>query len=276
VSPGYFRAMGIPLLKGREFNGGDNATGTEVAILSAGVAQSLWPNGDAIGRQVKIAGFEKAKNVIGVVGDVHQLGIAHPGENSDPTSEVYVPFAQAPMGVLCFAVRTAGDPLSVAKAVRGEIAAVDPQQPISFLESLDQLAAESVALPRASVALLAVFAGMALVLAAMGIYGVLSYSAAQRTREIGVRMALGAGRADVLRLVIGEGVRLTAIGVGIGVGGAILFAQVVGSLLYGVRAVDPVIFVGAPLVLAGVAMVACYLPARRAARVEPVVALRYE
>jgi putative ABC transport system permease protein len=276
VSPDYFRALGIPLLKGREFTEGDNKSGSEVAILSASLVQNLWPNDDPMGRQVRIGGFDKAKEVIGVVGDVHQLGIARPGENSDPTSEVYVPFAQAPTPLLGFAVRTAGNPLGVVKQVQREIWAVDKEQPISFVESMDQLASESIALPRASVLVLAVFAGMALVLAAMGIYGVLSYSAVQRTQEIGIRIALGAVRSDVLRLVIGEGVRLTALGVTVGVGGAAGYARVLGSLLYGVKPGDPAIFVAGPILLAAVALVACYIPARRATQIDPMVALRYE
>jgi putative ABC transport system permease protein len=276
VSLDYFRALGIPLRKGREFNDGDNPSSPEVAILSAGLAQSLWPNVDPIGRHVRIEGFDKPKEVVGVVGDIHQLGIAHPGENSDPTSEVYVPFAQKQSFLLCFVVRTASNPFSIARQVQREISAVDKDQPISFLETMDQLASESVALPRASMLVLAVFAGMALVLAAMGIYGVLSYSAAQRTQEIGVRIALGAGRGDVLRLLIGEGIRLTAIGLTIGLAGALAFARVLESLLYGMNSADLTIFVAVPLLLASVALVACYIPARRATRIDPMVALRYE
>jgi putative ABC transport system permease protein len=276
VSPAYFRAMRIELVKGREFTDTDNKTGADVAILSSGLARTLWPNDDPIGRQVMVEGFGKPKEVIGVVGDVHQLGIAHPGENFDPTSEVYVPYAQAAAPIICFVVRTAGDPLDAVNQVRQEISTVDKQQPISFVESMDQLASESVALPRADMVLLAVFAGMALVLAAIGIYGVLSYSANQRTKEIGVRITLGARRKDVLRLVIGEGVRLTAVALVVGIVSAAGFARVLGSLLYGVKPVDPEIFLGVPIALACVALVACYLPARRAARLNPVTALRCE
>jgi len=276
VSPDYFRALSIELAQGREFTDADTKSGADVAILSASLARSLWPNENPIGRQVVVEGFEKPKEVIGVVGDVHQLGIAHQEEGSDPISEVYVPYAQAPAPVLGFAVRTAGDPLDIAKEVRREIAVVDKEQAISFVESMDQLASESVALPRASMVLLAVFAGMALVLASMGIYGVLSYSTGQRTQEIGVRVTLGATRGDVLQLVIGEGVRLTAVALIIGIVLAAGFAQVLRSLLYGVKPVDPWIFVAAPTVLACVALVACYVPARRATRVNPVAALRYE
>jgi putative ABC transport system permease protein len=276
VSPDYFELLRIPLLKGREFTNGDNASSGEVAILSAGLARSLWPDDDPIGRRVVIDGFEKPREVIGVVGDVHQLGIAHPGENSDPTSEVYVPFAQAPGPLLGFVVRTEGDPLSIANAVQREIFAVDEEQPVSFVESMDQLASETVALQRASTILLAVFAAMALALAAMGIYGVLSYSASQKTQEIGIRIALGAVRADVLRIVMVEGVRLTVLGMTIGVAGALGFARLLSSLLYEVGPTDGTIFLPVPILLACVALAACYVPARRAARVDPMVALRCE
>jgi predicted permease len=276
VSPNYFKALHIALVKGREFTDADNKTGAEVAILSASLARRLWPNDDPIGRQVMVEGFDKPKEVIGVVGDVHQLGIAHTGEGSDPTSEVYVPYAQAPAPILGFVVRTVGEPLDIVNEVRREISAVDREQPISFAASMDQLASESVALPRASMVLLAVFAGMALVLAAMGIYGVLSYSASQRTQEIGVRITLGATRGDVLRLVIGEGVHVTAAALIIGIVSGAGFAQVLGSLLYGVKPVDPAIFAAVPIAVACVALVACYIPARRATRVNPVTALRYE
>ena len=276
VSPDYFRALSIELVKGRGFTDTDTKTGADVAILSAGLSRNLWPNDDPIGRQVTVEGFGKPKEVIGVVGDVHQLGISHPGESFDPTSEVYVPYAQAAAPMICFVVRTAGEPLDVVKEVRQGISLVDREQPISFVESMDQLASESVALPRASMVLLAVFAGMALVLAAMGIYGVLSHSAGQRTQEIGVRITLGATRGDVLRLVIGEGVRLTVVALIVGIVWAAGFAQVLGSLLYGVKPADPAIFVGVPIALACVALVASYIPARRATRVNPITALRHE
>ena len=276
VSPGYFRALRIPLLKGREFAERDTSSSPGVAILSAGLAKTLWLNEDPIGKQVLVQGSDKPKEVIGVVGDVHQLGIANPGENSDPTSEVYLPYGQVPAPVLGFVVRSAANPLDLVNAVRHEILQVDKEQPISFVESMDQLASESIALPRASMILLAVFAGMALVLTAIGVYGVLSYSAGQRTQEIGVRIALGAERRDVLRLVIAEGIRLTIVGVMIGIVGAISFARLLGSLLYGVKSNDPAILVAVPILLASVALAASYIPARRASKVDPMVALRYE
>jgi predicted permease len=277
VSTDYFRAASIPLLKGREFGNQDDASNANVAILSVGLARALWPNDDPIGKQVTIQGFDKTRQVVGVVGDVRQLGMVHQmGVNSEVMSEVYVPFAQVPTQLLGFAIRTVGDPLSVAKAVQRAVWEVDKGQPMSFVETMDQLATETTVLQRASMILLGVFAGIALILASIGIYGVISYSASQRTHEIGIRIALGASSGDVLRLVIGEGVRLTVVGVAIGIAGAFGLTRFLASLLYGVSSADPATFVTVPLVLTAVAVAACYIPARRAMRVDPMVALRYE
>jgi putative ABC transport system permease protein len=277
VSTDYFRAASIPLLKGREFGNQDDASNANVAILSVGLARALWPNDDPIGKQVTIQGFDKTRQVVGVVGDVRQLGMVHQmGVNSEVMSEVYVPFAQVPTQLLGFAIRTVGDPLSVAKAVQRAVWEVDKEQPMSFVETMDQLATETTVLQRASMILLGVFAGIALILASIGIYGVISYSASQRTHEIGIRIALGASSGDVLRLVIGEGVRLTVVGVAIGIAGAFGLTRFLASLLYGVSSADPATFVTVPLVLTAVAVAACYIPARRAMRVDPMVALRYE
>ena len=278
VSPNYFRAMNIPLLKGRYFTPQDNASNADAAILSASLARRLWPNDDPLGRQINVDGFSKPRQVVGVVGDVYQLGVGvQPnGGHSDVKSEIYVPYDQRPSHLLCLAIRTAADPLGIARAVQSKIWSVDKQQAVSFVETMDQLASETVVLQRASMILLGVFAGLALVLASIGIYGVISYSASRRTHEIGIRIALGAGAGDVLRLVVGEGLALTLTGVAIGMAGAFGLTRFLSSLLYGVRASDPATFVAVPVVLICVALTACYIPARRATRVDPMVALRYE
>ncbi len=278
VSPDYFRAASVPLLKGRTFTDRDNASNRNVAILSATLARELWPNEDPIGKDVSIEGFKDTWQVVGVVGDIYQLGIGvrQAGVTSEVTSEVYVPLAQEPSPLLCFAIRTAGDPLGIAKAAQQAVWAVDKDQAISFVESMDQLASETTVLQRANMILLAVFSGLALLLASIGIYGVISYSASQRTHEIGIRIALGARSSDVLRLVIGEGLLLAVVGVAIGIAGAFGLTRFLASMLYGVSSVDPATFVAVPIVLVAVALAACYIPARRAMRVDPMVALRYE
>jgi putative ABC transport system permease protein len=277
ASSGYFSAMRIPLIEGRYFTAEDNDSSAHVAILSASLARQLWPKEDPIGRDVTIEGFKGTQRVVGVVGDVYQLGLGvHESDASDVKTEVYIPFDQSPTPLLCLAVRTAADPLSVAKAAQTQIWAVDKEQAISFVESMGQLASETMVLQRASTILLGIFAALALVLAAIGIYGVISYSVSQRTHEIGIRRAVGANSADVLRLVIAEGLKLTLTGVLIGLAGALALTRFLSSLLFGVRAADPAILVATPAVLICVALLACYIPARRAMRVDPMVALRYE
>ncbi len=278
VSPDYFRAMNIPLLKGRYFSVHDNASSREVVILSAELARQLWPDEDAIGKEVNVEGLDKPHQVIGIVGNIYQLGIGvqQTGVHTPVTPEVYVPNDQTPSALLCFAIRTAGDPLNIAKAAQSAIWDVDKAQAVSFVETMDQLASETVLLQRASMILFAVFAGLALLLASIGIYGVISYSAGRRTHEIGIRLALGAGARDVLRLIMGEGFSLTLVGVGIGLAGAFGLTRFLSSMLYGVRSSDPATFLAVPLVVASVALFASYIPARRAMRVDPMIALRHE
>jgi putative ABC transport system permease protein len=192
------------------------------------------------------------------------------------TSEIYLPFSQVPEPIICFAIRTVGDPYSVAKEAQRAIWAMDKDQAVGFVMSMSQLASESLAPQRVLMFILVAFGGMAPIMAAVGLYGVIANSAAQRTHEIGVRMALGARSGDVLKLVLGQGLGLVAFGIAIGLGGAFGLMRFVSSLLYGVRATDPVTLAVAALVLAGVAVLASYIPARRAMRVDPMVALRYE
>jgi len=271
VTPDYFRAMGIPLLEGRFFGERDNQDAPGVAIISKSLARKIAPNADLLGKRTNVDGVKGAVEIVGVVGDVHHLGIT-----LEMTSEIYLPFAQAPPPILCFAIRTEEDPYGVAKAAERAIWNVDKNQAIAFVMSMSQLAAESLAPQRVMMLMLGAFGGMALLMAAIGLYGVIANSVAQRTHEIGVRMSLGARPGDVLKLVLGQGLGLVLIGVGIGLGGAFVLMRFVSSLLYGIRPTDPVTMGGAALVLAAVALLASYVPARRAMRVDPMVALRYE
>ena len=271
VTPDYFRSLGIPLIKGRFFADQDSRGSGQVAIISKSLARQLAPNEDPVGKRINVEGLKGSVEVVGVVGDVHQLGMT-----SEVTGEIYLAFSQFPAPILCFAIRTAGDPASLAKAAQREIWAVDKDQAVGYVMSMGQLASESLAPQRVVALLLGVFAAMALILAAVGIYGVIAYSASQRTHEIGVRIALGAGSADVLRLVVGQGVGLVVAGVAIGLAGSFGLMRFLSSLLYGVRPFDPLTFAIVCALLSGVALLASYIPARRATKVDPMAALRYE
>jgi len=271
ATPGYFQALSIPLLRGRLFTDQD-AQGTHaVAIISKSLAAQLAPNADPVGRQIDVAGLEGAAEVVGVVGDVHQLGIT-----SEIISEIYLPFSQLPGPLICFAIRTASDPANLAKAAQRAIWAVDKDQSIGYVMPMGELASESLAPQRVVTLLLGGFAVMALALAAVGIYTVIAYAAAQRTHEIGIRMALGARATHILSLVVGEGLGLALAGAAIGLAGSFGLMRFLSSLLYGVRPSDPLVFVAVSAVLAGVALLAGFIPARRAMKVDPMVALRYE
>ena len=271
VTPDYFRAMDIPLLKGRFFTDQDNPGASPVAIISKSLARRLVPEEDPLGKRINVEGVKSPVEIVGVVGDVHQLGLT-----TETTSEVYLPFSQVTIWLMCFAIRTTSDPMSLAKVAQREIWAVDKDQAVGYIMPMSQLASESLAPQRVLMLLLAAFAGMALALAAVGIYGVISYSSTQRTQEIGIRIALGAGSADVVRLVVGQGVVLVLAGVGIGLAGSFGLMRFLSSLLYGVHPSDPVTFIIVSVALAGVALLASYIPARRATKVDPMVALRYE
>ena len=271
VSPVYFRAMRISLLEGRSFTPQDDGGNAPVAILSAKLARKLWPKEDAIGKFVNVQGLKEPRQVAGMVDEIHNFGLA-----GEQRPEIYVPFAQVPSALLCVATRTVREPASLAAAAQHAVWSVDKEQAISFVMSMEQLASETIAPQHASVILIGIFAGMALLLAAIGIYGVISYAARQRTQEIGIRMALGAEPRAVLRLVMGEGLRLTVLGLGIGLTGALVLTRFLSSILYGVRPSDPMTFVMVALILATLALLASFMPARRATRVDPMAALRHE
>jgi putative ABC transport system permease protein len=271
ATPDYFRAMDIPLLKGRFFTEHDNQGAPNMAIVSKNLARRLAPNQDPVGKRLDVDGVKGPVEVVGVVGDLHQLGLT-----SERTPEIYLPFSQTPAPIICFVIRTASDPTNLARAAERAIWSVNKDQAVGYVMPMSQLAAESLAPQRVVMLLLAGFAGMALALAAVGIYGVISYSSTQRTHEIGIRIALGARSGDVLRLVLGQGLSLVLMGVAIGLVGAFGLMRFVSSLLYGVRPSDPLTFVSVAVALAGVALLASYVPARRATKVDPMVALRYE
>ncbi|MGH9729121.1 MAG: ABC transporter permease, partial [Candidatus Acidiferrales bacterium] len=274
VSPGYFRVMRIPLLRGRFFSRQDSPSHPNVAIISETLARRYFPNQDPIGRQMRF-GFPPnsnvAREIVGIVGDVRDSALSR-----KPGPMMYVPFAQAPLWGGEVVVRSSLSASSVAAAVRQATHAIDKDLPVTDIESLPDALGQSISQERFRTLLLGSFSAIALVLAAIGIFGVISYSASQRTHEIGIRMALGAQPRDVLRLILGQGAKLALFGLSVGVVAAFLLTRLMASLLYGVSATDPVTFGAVAIVLLAVALLACYIPARRAMKVDPLVALRYE
>ena len=277
VSPNYFRAMGIPLQRGRFFDSRDVADAPPVILINRRLAEHFWPNEDPTGKRLKIGPADSPNAwaaVVGVVGDVQQEAL-----NREQKFELYVPYAQERRGFVAprdLVVRTAGDPQAVAGAVREAVWSVDKDQPVSNIKTMEQVVGTAVSRERFQTLLLALFATLALVLACVGLYGVISYAVVQRTHEIGVRIALGAKPADVLRLVINQGMALTLIGLVLGVAVSFAVTRVMSEMLFGVTATDPLTFAGVPVVLGVIAFLACYIPARRATKVDPLVALRYE
>jgi putative ABC transport system permease protein len=276
VSPGYFRAMGIPLLRGRSFNEQDAPSAPQTALINETMARRFWPGEDPVGRRIKFAGMEPQPQwmtVVGIVGDVLDSTLT-----GRPEPQVFAPFMQHLNGRLSdpnLVVRGVGDPKLLVPAIRDSIRAIDKNVPVEF-STMDALLADSVSQQRFQMRLLALFAALALALAAVGIYGVVSYSVSRRTHEIGIRVALGAERADVLRLVLGEGARLAVIGIAIGISGAVSLNRVLASQLYGIGAMDLGTYAAVSVVLLLVAFAAAYIPARRATSVDPLIALRYE
>jgi putative ABC transport system permease protein len=277
VSPDYFKAMGIQLMRGRAFTAQDGASAPRVAIINETMARKHFQDEDPIGKRISVTNSQEPiyREVVGVVADVKQHGLSRP-----TPSQFYEPFAQQPLPFFTLIVRGSNDPSSLAAAVRAEVLKLDKEQPIARVRPLETIVSDSIARQRFSMLLLAIFAAVALVLAAVGLYGVVSYSVAQRTHEIGIRMALGASSSDVLRMVIGQGMRLAGAGMLFGLVGAFVVTRalkgMLSDLLFGVSVSDPVTFTAIPLVLLSVALAATYIPARRATRVDPMVALRHE
>jgi predicted permease len=281
VSPGYFETMGIRLIRGRAFTDQDRVGSQPVAVIDENLARQYWPNQDPVGQSIRNSQSSPWKTIVGVVGPVRHSQVA--GDESSSEGVIgaakgvyYYPLYQVGSSTAFLIARTRSDAAALGATIREAVHTVDPGQPVSDLKTMDQRVALSLGPRRSAVMLLTVFAVMALSLAAVGLFGLVRYNVAQRTQEIGVRMALGASGSDVLRMVLGEGLRLALAGVGGGLLAAFALTRVMAGLLYGVSATDPVTFAGTAVLLTLVALFASWLPARRATRVDPLVALRYE
>ncbi len=272
ISPNYFRTMRTPLVRGRDFDRRDTTNAPAVVIVNEVFVRQFLAGEEPLGRRLQIGGGDhRPAEIIGIVRNVRHDNLAAP-----PEPELYVPFAQHCWGLGAVVVRMATEPTAMVNAVRKAVLEVDPDQPIYNVRTMEAVLSEAMVDRRVQVWLLGTFAAVAVGLAAIGLYGVMSYAVTQRTREIGIRMALGADRRRVLTLVIRQGMRLALAGASIGLFGALAVIQSIRSLLYEVKPIDPATFLGVTLLLIAVALLACWLPARRAARVAPTVALRYE
>ena len=271
ITHDYLEAMRVPLLSGRLFNESDAADATNRVVINETMARRHWPGEDPIGKRVRISWDDREDEVIGVVGDVK-----HASLEAEPRAMTYWPFMRSPYGTMTIVVRTAGEGLNVTPAIAGLVRGMDPELVLANVQTLDDVVANSVAERRLTMTLLAVFAGVALLLAAIGIYGVIAYGVTERRQEIGIRMALGAQRRDVLAMVVRQALTLVAAGIAIGGVGAVLLSRLMEGLLFQVRPSDPLTFAAVSGLLTAVALIASYVPGRRATRVDPVVALRSE
>ena len=286
LSPRYFDVFKIPLLRGRMFTDHDDGGAQPVVLINEGMAKKFWQNADPVGQRITIGKgvgpeFEEpAREIVGIVGDVRNGGL-----DSDPEPIMYIPVAQMPNGVtalnnriipITWIVRTKVEPFSLSTEIQEELRTASGGLPVSHIRSMDQVRSESTQRTDFNMTLLVIFAGVALLLAAIGIYGLMAYSVQLRTQEIGIRMALGAGPQDVRRMVVKQGMRLALLGVFLGVAAALALARLMASLLYGVKPWDPAAIISVAVLLSAVALLATYFPARRASRVDPMIALRYE
>lgn len=269
ISPAYFQMMGIPLLQGRALTAADQADAQPVAVINQAFADKYWPGENPLGRRLRIG--DEWTTIVGIAANIRQSGL-----DQEAAPHVYAPYQQLPLGRTGLLVRTTVEPLSLVSAVRQQVLSLDASQPIYNLHTMEELIAGSLATRRLNLLLLGVFALTALVLAAVGIYGVISYAVAQRHHEIGIRMALGAQRRDVLALVIKQGMTPVVAGMAIGLVGTLALTRVLAAFVVGINATDPLTLTSTTLLLGLVALLACYFPARRASTVDPLVALRYE
>jgi putative ABC transport system permease protein len=271
ASTDYFATMKIPLSRGRNFNAQDRADSPRVVVINETLARLYFPNEDPLGKRLLSPDGTNPSEIIGVVGDVKHFGLEDEAE-----SYLYVPHAQNANGTLALVLRSHGDPQQMTALVRREVSALDKDQPVVDIKNMEQRLSETMSPRRLTVFLLGIFASVAMILAAVGIYGVIAYSVTQRTHEFGIRMALGAQRGDIIRLVIGQGMWLVLVGLAVGLVGAFAMTRLMESLLFQVKPGDPLTFAVVALLLSAVALLACYIPARRATKVDPMIALRYE
>jgi putative ABC transport system permease protein len=269
ATPGYFNTIGIALRKGRLFDQHDDQDAKRVALINEAMVGRHFPLQNPLGQQITTGGA--TMEIVGVVADAKLYGLDAPIEPA-----IYVPHIQHPAVSMGLVVQTQGDPASLAGAVRREILKLDPEQPVSSVRTMESVLSDSLMLRRVSMLMLAVFASLALTLATVGIYGLTSYSVSRRTHEIGLRVALGASQAEILRLVVVRGLVISLIGAAIGLAAALQLTRALSGMLYGVTPTDPLVFAGVPLLLVAVSLIASYVPARRATRIDPLVALRYE
>jgi predicted permease len=287
ISPHYFTAFHIPLLRGRMFDERDSGSSERVVIINQAMAKKYWPNEDPLGQRISIGGkalgpdfVEPARQIVGVAGDVRETGLS--GQEQAvmyvPEAQVTDPLTRLANNVipLSWAIRTVSDPAPLSAPIQREFLTVDALLPVAKIRSMDLVISESTARQNFNMLLLTIFAGLALLLAAIGIYGLMSYSVEQRLQELGIRMALGAGGVDMMKLVVGQGMKLTVIGALIGLAAAFGLTRVLASLLFGVKTSDPFTYAAVALILCAVALIACFIPALRTTKIDPVIALRYE
>ncbi len=278
ASPNLLRTLGIPLLAGRDFLESDRAGAPGVVLVSRKMAERLWPGENPLGKHVKPSWTKEWRTIEGVVSDVRESSIAQEGSER-VVGDIYFPAAQGvivPLGDARLIVRTAARPDETEASLREVISNIRSDVPVSQIRTMDEVLARSISAPRSTASLFALFAALALFLGAIGIYSVVSYSVAERTREIGVRVAIGAQRGDVLRLVVGEGLKLATVGLAIGIVAALIGSRLMRAILYEVQPADPATYASVAMLLIGIAALACYVPARKAMGVDPMVALRHE